>query len=51
VLAERRRRASGQVLTTRALTERIWPGFGRLENFTRLEPVGSFDAEQTQPLP
>jgi len=53
VLAERRRRAGGQVLTTRALTERIWPGFGRLEKFTRppSEAVGSFDAEQTQPLP
>ena len=35
VLAERRRRATGQVLTTRALTERIWPGFGRIEHFTR----------------
>ena len=51
VLAERRRRASGQALTTRALTERIWPGFGRLEKFTRSESLGSFDAEQTQPLP
>jgi uncharacterized RDD family membrane protein YckC len=29
VLAERRRRAAGQAMTTRALTERIWPGFGR----------------------
>jgi hypothetical protein len=48
VLAERRRRATGQVLTTRALTERIWPGFGRIEHFTR--PVTD-DAEQTQPLP
>ena len=40
--------APGQVLTTRALTERIWPGFGRIEHFTR--PVTD-DAEQTQPLP
>ena len=48
VLAEHRRRATGQVLTTRALTERIWPGFGRIERFTR--PVGA-DAEKTQPLP
>ncbi|MFI5933117.1 RDD family protein [Actinoplanes sp. NPDC051494] len=31
VLAERRRRAGEQVHTTRALTQRIWPGFGRPE--------------------
>lgn len=31
VLAERRRRAGARVHTTRALTQRIWPGFGRLE--------------------
>ena len=31
VLAERRRRAGTRVHTTRALTQRIWPGFGRLE--------------------
>jgi uncharacterized RDD family membrane protein YckC len=31
VLAERRRRAGRRVHTTRALTQRIWPGFGRLE--------------------
>ena len=31
VLAERRRRAGSRVHTTRALTQRIWPGFGRLE--------------------
>jgi hypothetical protein len=30
VLAERRRRAGQRVYTTRALTQRIWPGFGRL---------------------
>jgi uncharacterized RDD family membrane protein YckC len=30
VLAERRRRAASRVHTTRALTQRIWPGFGRL---------------------
>ncbi|OJF12413.1 RDD family protein [Couchioplanes caeruleus] len=31
VLAERRRRAGGRAEATRALTQRIWPGFGRLE--------------------
>jgi len=31
VLAERRRRAGSRVHTTRALTQRIWPGFGRLD--------------------
>ncbi len=31
VLAERRRRAGRRVHATRALTQRIWPGFGRLE--------------------
>jgi uncharacterized RDD family membrane protein YckC len=30
VLAERRRRAGEQVFAARALTDRIWPGFGRL---------------------
>ncbi|MET8147955.1 RDD family protein [Actinoplanes sp. NPDC049668] len=30
VLAERRRRAGARVHATRALTQRIWPGFGRL---------------------
>lgn len=30
VLAERRRRADRRVQRTRALTQRIWPGFGRL---------------------
>ncbi|MEU7908123.1 RDD family protein [Actinoplanes sp. NPDC049118] len=30
VLAERRRRAGTRVHATRALTQRIWPGFGRL---------------------
>jgi uncharacterized RDD family membrane protein YckC len=29
VLAERRRRAEAGVIATRALTDRIWPGFGR----------------------
>lgn len=38
VLAERRRRATGQVLASRALTDRIWPGFGRIERFTRPLP-------------
>jgi len=61
VLAERRRRAGGQALTTRALTERIWPGFGRLERYAprplaegdaeRTQPVAVGDAERTQPLP
>jgi uncharacterized RDD family membrane protein YckC len=32
VLAERRRRAGDQVLPARALTDRIWPGFGRLNH-------------------
>ena len=31
VLAERRRRAGDRVHASRALTQRIWPGFGRLE--------------------
>ncbi|MFG1608512.1 RDD family protein [Actinoplanes sp. NPDC049265] len=51
VLAERRRRASGQQLTTRALTERIWPGFGRIERFTRSQALGSADTQEVQPLP
>ena len=32
VLAERRRRATDQVFAARALTDRIWPGFGRLHH-------------------
>jgi uncharacterized RDD family membrane protein YckC len=51
VLAERRRRASGQQLATRALTERIWPGFGRIERFTRSQALGSADTQEVQPLP
>jgi uncharacterized RDD family membrane protein YckC len=56
VLAERRRRAGQHVYAARALTDRIWPGFGRLDRFTGGRPapshrVGSGDAEQTQPLP
>jgi uncharacterized RDD family membrane protein YckC len=57
VLAERRRRAGRHVYAARALTDRIWPGFGRLDRFTagpRLplsHGVGGGDAEQTQPLP
>ena len=51
VLAERRRRASGQQLTARALTERIWPGFGRIERFTRSQALGSADTQEVQPLP
>jgi uncharacterized RDD family membrane protein YckC len=31
VLAERRRRAGARAHATRALTQRIWPGFGRLD--------------------
>jgi uncharacterized RDD family membrane protein YckC len=31
VLAERRRRADSRAHTSRALTQRIWPGFGRLD--------------------
>ncbi|MEV4637519.1 RDD family protein [Actinoplanes sp. NPDC049548] len=31
VLAERRRRANERVHASRALTQRIWPGFGKLE--------------------
>jgi len=56
VLAERRRRAGQHVYAARALTDKIWPGFGRLDRFTGGRPalshrVGSGDAEQTQPLP
>jgi uncharacterized RDD family membrane protein YckC len=38
VLAERRRRAGQRVHTTRALTQRIWPGFGRR---SWAQPVGT----------
>ncbi|MFI5491786.1 RDD family protein [Actinoplanes sp. NPDC051859] len=31
ILAERRRRAADRAQASRALTQRIWPGFGRLE--------------------
>jgi uncharacterized RDD family membrane protein YckC len=48
VLAERRRRAEAYGLTTRALTDRLWPGFGGLG---WSQPVRGGDAEQTQPLP
>jgi uncharacterized RDD family membrane protein YckC len=34
VLAERRRRAGARVLATRALTDHIWPGFGRPDHPT-----------------
>jgi uncharacterized RDD family membrane protein YckC len=56
VLAERRRRAGGQVLATRALTDRIWPGFGRLDKLfspaiRRSQAIRGGDPEQTQPLP
>jgi hypothetical protein len=50
VLAERRGRASLHVFTARALTDRIWPGFGRLDRFTS-QAIRSADPEQTQPLP
>jgi uncharacterized RDD family membrane protein YckC len=51
VLAERRRRAAERVHTTRALTQRIWPGFGRLP----WAPLGGTDpawepAGVTRPL-
>ncbi len=57
VLAERRRRAGQHVYAARALTDRIWPGFGRLDRFTATprpplsHGVRGGDAEQTQPLP
>jgi uncharacterized RDD family membrane protein YckC len=57
VLAERRRRAGRHVLAARALTDRIWPGFGRLDRFTAVprpvpsQAAGGGDPEQTQPLP
>lgn len=58
VLAERRRRAGQHVYAARALTDLIWPGFGRLDQFTAptvapqgSDPLESADAEQTQPLP
>ena len=50
VLAERRQRAGRHVFTARALTDRIWPGFGRLDRFTS-QAIRSADPEQTQPLP
>ena len=31
VLAERRRRSARQLLAGRALTQRMWPGFGRID--------------------
>jgi uncharacterized RDD family membrane protein YckC len=43
VLAERRHRAGLGVYEARALTDRIWPGFGRLETWT----VSSDDAVDT----
>jgi uncharacterized RDD family membrane protein YckC len=63
VLAERRRRAGLHVYATRALTDRIWPGFGRLDRFAPSPAVAGGetrqtshairggDAEQTQPIP
>jgi uncharacterized RDD family membrane protein YckC len=51
VLAERRRRAARHVLTSRELTDRIWPGFGRLDRFGASHALRGVDAEQTQPLP
>jgi uncharacterized RDD family membrane protein YckC len=50
VLAERRRRAGQQVFTTRALTERIWPGFGRLDRFTA-QPIRGGSAALGAPPP
>jgi uncharacterized RDD family membrane protein YckC len=56
VLAERRGRAGGQVLATRALNDRIWPGFGRPDKLfspaiRRSQAIRGGDPEQTQPLP
>jgi hypothetical protein len=55
VLAERRRRAGRQVHTTREPTDRIWPGFGRLDRFAfralPSHPPGGGDAEQIQTGP
>jgi uncharacterized RDD family membrane protein YckC len=51
VLAERRRRAAQHVYASRELTDRIWPGFGRLDRFGSSHALRSADAEQTQPLP
>jgi uncharacterized RDD family membrane protein YckC len=56
VLAERRRRAGTHVLTARALTDRIWPGFGRLDPLLSgrqsvSQPIRGADPEETQPLP
>jgi len=45
VLAERRRRAGQQVFATRALTDRIWPGFGRLDRFAPSRAIRSADAD------
>lgn len=47
VLAERRRRAAGRAHATRALTQRIWPGFGRLEWARATEPT--WDPAGTNP--
>ena len=49
VLAERRRRAGEQVVTARALTDRIWPGFGRLDRFTS-QAIRSPYPEESQPF-
>jgi uncharacterized RDD family membrane protein YckC len=43
VLAERRRRAADQVFGVRALTERIWPGFGRLDPATWADATAKTD--------
>lgn len=51
VLAERRRRAGRQVFTSRALTDRIWPGFGRLGHAALAHPltVGPVTDQATPP--
>jgi hypothetical protein len=52
----RRRRAGQHVFTARALTDRIWPGFGRLDphvspQYRTSQAIRSDDPEQTQPIP
>lgn len=46
VLAERRRRAGAGMQTTRALTQRIWPGFGRVEG---RDPAPAWDPAVAHP--
>jgi uncharacterized RDD family membrane protein YckC len=46
VLAERRRRAGRRLLASRALTQRMWPGFGRLDH-SYAPPEEGFPAERS----